>query len=251
MRYRLRQRWPVVVGLLAGPVALLAFGPGLTSWAVWATGLLVGLAVQGVVSSRIALSRERRLVTTAATLRSAGTELERLAQTDALTGLRNRRAFDEALGVEIRRARRYGRDLSLLMIDLDDFKVVNDRGGHLYGDHVLAVTARLIAEHTRESDIVARYGGEEFAVLLPETDGPRAEVVAKKLLDEIAASEVSVEGDAIASDVPRHVSVSIGCASLAPGDTDDERALVRQADEALYEAKRAGKGQVHRAAARI
>ena len=208
--------------------------------------LIAGLAWQLVIVNREGIVRERRLVTIAADLRGATAELERLATIDPLTGVRNRRAFFDALGAEFRRSLRYGHELSVVMIDLDDFKLVNDEGGHLFGDFVLATTARAIAENTRESDLVARYGGEEFVVMLPETDEAGAAAVADKLLRAIAdldyrSSEYPPPG------TPPHrttISVGLACGPVAP--EQDETELVRRADLALYAAKHAGKNRVHR-----
>ena len=236
MRYRVRQFWPLAAGGVLALVLLLALGVNGAVWGAAATALAASLAVQFVLASRAALVRERRLVTTAAAL----------ATTDALTGVRNRRAFFDALGVEFRRARRYGRELSVMMIDLDDFKRVNDEGGHLFGDYVLATTARLIADNTRESDLVARYGGEEFAVLLPETDGARAALVAEKLCRAVEAFDYRADGFPAAGAPPLRVTVSAGVASRPVPAERDETELVRRADAALYAAKRAGKNRVHR-----
>ena len=188
----------------------------------------------------------------------------RSATTDGLTGLANHRVFYERLGQELARAQRYGTPVSLLMIDIDDFKELNDSHGHPAGDEALRRLGRLLAEHLRRDiDLPARYGGEEFAVVLPNTSvGPAeregndqgarpdggapspghaegAEILAERLRRVIAETDFPVaEGCPVA-----HMAVSIGVASYPDmaGNMDD---LVARADAALYAAKRAGKDRV-------
>jgi diguanylate cyclase (GGDEF)-like protein len=148
---------------------------------------------------------------------------------DELTGLANRRAIQARLQDEIARSIRYDHPLSVLMIDLDDFKSVNDRFGHAAGDAALTTTAHAIETSIRSIDLAGRYGGEEFLVILPETATPGAEVVAERIRSSI---ENGVR-----------VTVSIGLATLAPEDSDPSN-LVDRADAALYDAKRTGKNRV-------
>lgn len=179
-------------------------------------------------------------------------QLRRMAHTDGLTGLANRRFLDESLEREWRRALRGAHPLSVLLIDVDHFKLYNDHYGHLKGDECLIeVTRALQASVRRPSDLVARYGGEEFALLLPETDGDGAIHLAQGLLrcfEELAMPH--------AASAVGHVTVSIGIASLDPlspgwraipqplGPHDNEAAsLLALADSALYEAKRAGRAR--------
>lgn len=154
MNYRTRRHWPALVGTGGGALLLigaLMFGaPVLLGVALGALAVALGLGGQLMRENRTGIAREHRLVAIAADLRAATAELERLATIDPLTGIRNRRAFFAALGAEFRRAERYGRDLSVVMIDIDDFKRVNDEGRHPFGDSVLATTARIIADNTRD-----------------------------------------------------------------------------------------------------
>ena len=247
----IRTRGALVAGTLVALALTLVFiavGRGRTSpaWFVPLIALLLALIVQLMLDSREALRRERRLVRTAAALREATAQLEKLAATDPLTGIWNRRAFFDALGVEFRRAQRYGRNLSVLMIDLDNFKQANDLGGHVFGDYVLSATSKLIRENLRESDMAGRYGGEEFAVVLPETDGEHTVPVAEKLRVAIEAFEFRTARYPLPSEPARHFTVSIGAASLPLPKPGESEALIAQADEALFEAKRAGKNRVHR-----
>jgi diguanylate cyclase (GGDEF)-like protein len=162
-------------------------------------------------------------------------ELEALSRTDALTGLGNRRAFDEALLHEVPRAQRYRVPLSLVMLDLDHFKKVNDEHGHSGGDEVLRHFGRLVKGVIRESDSAFRYGGEEFALLLPHTDADSACVVARRLVERVAATPVQLgQGASL------RVTCSAGVAGLATGPED----MIARADAALYEAKRSGRNRV-------
>lgn len=257
MIYRVREYWALGLGVLAA-VAFLGVGVlrqgasdsehflGIRGW-YWAgaLGLLaIGLAVQMVLNSRAAMKRERNLVRTAAQLREVSAELDRLARTDALTGIANRRALFDLLGVEFRRSRRYGRELSVLMLDLDHFKHVNDRWGHPFGDYVLREIAGLIGHNVRESDIIGRYGGEEFAVILPETDTRRAVIVAEKLRRAAEAFEYRTQETPPTGDPPVRITISIGVASLPVEEDQDEVELIGRADQALYEAKRTGRNRV-------
>jgi len=163
-------------------------------------------------------------------------ELEHQAQTDSLTGAANRRYFQELAEKEIAQSRRYNRPLSLLMIDIDRFKSVNDNFGHAVGDLVLQEFVRMARETLREVDVIARAGGEEFAVLLPETNDQRATQVAERLRQAVADATVSVGGKATV-----RFTVSVGVVAIQ--DADLETSLAH-ADQALYRAKEQGRDRV-------
>jgi len=165
-------------------------------------------------------------------------QVARLAATDGLTGLLNHRRFQEVLGRELRRVERYGTPLSLVMLDLDDFKRVNDMHGHQQGDAVLCAVAARIRACARAVDHAARYGGEELAILLPHMDLEGAAEMAERLRREIEALELPLPDGRSLS-----VTASAGVASLDAG-TRSGRELVATADAALYRAKRAGKNRV-------
>ncbi len=160
-----------------------------------------------------------------------------LAKTDGLTGLNNHRTFYEILGMELRRARRYNRDLSLLMIDIDDFKKFNDTYGHQAGDAILKRLADVLLKNLRGIDSAARYGGEEFAVILPETSLDDAAAIAERIRDEASRSLC------ISKDEGLCVTVSLGV-SVFPEDSIDRDGLIKAADDALYMTKRVGKNKV-------
>jgi diguanylate cyclase (GGDEF)-like protein len=160
-------------------------------------------------------------------------EARQLADLDALTGLHNRRYFHETLQREVARAHRYSRNLALVVFDLDDFKAINDRIGHLAGDGVLAEAAQRVRDVVRTADVACRVGGDEFAVILPESSVTDADQLYKRLSQAISARSVGQAG---------RLHLSAGVTELRPDD--DAVALFERADEALYRAKGAGKGTV-------
>lgn len=172
------------------------------------------------------------------TLRRQAEELALLATIDALTGLWNRRCFLEKAEEELHRAERYGRPVAAMMIDIDHFKRVNDSFGHAAGDTVLRQFSDVIRRNLRKSDCLGRLGGEEFAVLLPESDGARARVVAETLRREIAAATILLADGTVLT-----VTASFGVAAAFPRD-DSVAGLLHRADNALYVAKEGGRNQV-------
>lgn len=165
-------------------------------------------------------------------------ELEKWAQIDALTGLANRRYFLAQAEQELLRNRRYGGKLSVLMMDLDNFKAINDVHGHKVGDLVLIRVGEVCREVLRHVDIAGRIGGEEFAIILPETDGQVALDVAERLREAIASAHIPLENGATLL-----VTASIGIAELAAGDALFD-SILHRADKALYEAKHSGRNKV-------
>jgi diguanylate cyclase (GGDEF)-like protein len=166
-------------------------------------------------------------------LQEALAAMERQAATDALTGLPNRRWLDEALAVQLALAQREGRPYTVLMMDLDHFKQVNDTHGHAMGDAVLRAFGQRLQGQLRRSDLCARYGGEEFVVVLTGTPAEPALEVADRLRRAVGATPL-VPGVT--------ATVSVGATCHRPGD--DVAALLARADAALYEAKRAGRDRV-------
>jgi diguanylate cyclase (GGDEF)-like protein len=164
--------------------------------------------------------------------------VERQAVTDSLTGLANRRQFYEVLGREYERAQRFGQPVSLILLDIDDFKLINDSRGHLAGDAVLHSVAATLAEVIREIDLASRYGGEEFAVLLPQTGPEGAANLAERLRSEIAARSIRFGTEEITG-----VTASFGVAA-GPVQDQTQIDLIASADAALYQAKREGKNHV-------
>src|SRR5687767_9774162 len=160
-------------------------------------------------------------------------EARQLADLDALTGLHNRRYFHETLAREVARAHRYSRTLALVVFDLDDFKAINDRIGHLAGDAVLAEASDRVREVVRSADVACRVGGDEFAVILPESSIKDADQLYKRLEHAVSAKPVGKAG---------RLHLSAGVTELKPDD--DAVSFFERADEALYRAKGAGKGTV-------
>lgn len=186
-------------------------------------------------------SRVRDLLALKEQLEEANRKLNELSLTDGLTGLANRRSFQEALQTEWRRAMRNRHFLTLILADIDSFKQFNDTYGHVAGDDCLVQIAKVIKSPLmRSSDLVARYGGEEFAILLPDTDLKGGEHLAEEIRREVEQLEIDHENSATGA----HVTMSFGVASVVPRLDLVELDLVCAADKALYAAKEDGRNQV-------
>ncbi|MEP7705976.1 GGDEF domain-containing protein [Paraglaciecola sp. 25GB23A] len=157
------------------------------------------------------------------------------ANTDYLTGINNRRAIIKYLETEIERCSRYKRPCSIMMLDLDYFKQVNDKHGHQVGDNILVLVANAISDTCRLADHVGRYGGEEFLIVLPETSEPEALELAERIRQTIATLKL---------DIGLPLTVSIGVASLSLQTEVDSHTFIKQADDAVYKAKEQGRNQV-------
>ncbi|MGA7813387.1 diguanylate cyclase [Caballeronia sp.] len=167
----------------------------------------------------------------------AVTQLQQFADRDGLTGIANRRYFELRLRDEFARWQRYGGEMSMLLFDLDHFKAINDKFGHLVGDTVLRVMAERVAKAVRAQDLFGRFGGEEFVLLLPCTALAEAMVVAEKVRIAICQTPIDVNG------TPVPVSASVGGASARLDITSSYEALINEADAALYTAKRQGRNR--------
>ncbi len=174
-------------------------------------------------------------------LQEANAKLEHLSSVDALTGVANRRRFDEVLTREWRRAVRSGRPITVMLADLDRFKALNDTRGHLHGDLCLRRVAEVLEKGLRRaSDLLARYGGEEFALVLPDTDLAEGRRHAETLRAAVIAEKLPHGG----SPGRPHVTISIGTAACLPHRGERPEPLVELADQALYRAKRGGRNRV-------
>lgn len=220
---------------------ILSCGVGhlIEAWNIWHSAYwLEGFEklVTGIISGYTVIqlqSRIPRILNTQKILE----ETEELARLDPLTGLLNRRALNEAIAAAIENRARHQADLTFMLIDLDDFKTINDSYGHPVGDAVLREMGRVIRENTRSIDITARLGGDEFAVLLSGCSVVEAARVARKLNHAVARISVPAAGHTISS-----IGISVGIADMGSDTTLDN--LYHQADTALYTAKRLGKNQV-------
>jgi diguanylate cyclase (GGDEF)-like protein/PAS domain S-box-containing protein len=197
-------------------------------------GVSIDITSQKLVAIEAQAQLEKRVILRTAELAAANQALAELSRHDALTALHNRLACDERLRVEFERMKRTAQSYSILMLDIDFFKDVNDSCGHAVGDSVLKLLAKTLSLNLREYDFIARWGGEEFLILLPATEFDQACIVAEKLRCAVESKSHPLAGT---------VTVSIGVATAAPDDLDAE-VTVMKADESLYEAKRSGRNRV-------
>jgi diguanylate cyclase (GGDEF)-like protein len=163
--------------------------------------------------------------------------LHRLATTDPLTGVLNRRHFFTLAEQEFDRSHRYDHQISIILIDVDNFKEINDTYGHVAGDQLLQTIARRFTGNLRQMDIIGRYGGDEFVILLPETNQEQARIAAERLHEVVTQDSVDTPKDTI------QLQISMGVASLNNRSDDMEKLLIKT-DQALYAAKEAGRNQV-------
>jgi diguanylate cyclase len=219
---------------------VLAFFAGATiGWFAWRK------RIERVVDVRTLEAQNRELNAVRVELEMANERLRQLTIVDPLTGISNRRAFDQALGHEVRCARREGRQLSLILCDIDGFKAFNDHYGHSRGDETLRQVAQVVAlTFRRAGDLAARYGGEEFAVILPGVPARRAVLYAERLRRNVWRQGIQHEH----APVGARISLSAGVASLELIAYGSAESLLKAADEAMYRAKSAGRNRVALAA---
>jgi diguanylate cyclase len=172
-------------------------------------------------------------------LRSDLAKAQHEANTDSLTGIANRKYFDYELGIAAENARASGEPLSLLLADIDHFKLFNDAHGHQIGDQVLGLVAQVLTQSVKGRDLAARYGGEEFAVILPQTDLEGARQLAEQVRKTVAGNRIRLKSN---GQQLGNITLSIGCAQFDPAEGLSQ--LIWHADEALYQAKRQGRNQV-------
>ena len=227
-------RYNLTFAMLNTAFATIAFGPQLgIHAAVLSVALLANFEVE-TERSLYEWALVLAILLTLVAILGRVTRLHRDSLVDAVTQLRNHRYFQVRLREELARSKRHGRPTALLLLDLDDFKRVNDRFGHAVGDQVLRDVAELLAENARATDIVCRYGGEEFAVILPETAQSEATQVAERLREAVQRRQ---------DDREVRVTLSAGVA-VCPDHGLDADSLISAADAAMYRAKRDGKNRV-------
>jgi diguanylate cyclase (GGDEF)-like protein len=171
-------------------------------------------------------------------------EMRSLARHDHLTGLLTRREMDRVLDEELVRSHRYGHPVSLILLDLDHFKQVNDTHGHVTGDAALRWVSSIVTQCVRDTDRAARYGGDELAILLPETDQVGACVLAERIRARVAATGLELPPDASGGAGPIPLTLSVGVASLPGSTASTNSEFIARADASLYQAKRNGRNQV-------
>lgn len=236
-------QWNVHNNFLNGPKTVLG---SIIQWGGSTIGLVIfafmgRLSKENTLINKEVSIRTAELNETLKATREARNELDALTRIDPLTGLANRRSLDTYITEEWQRGMRFSRPIAVIMIDIDFFKNYNDTLGHSAGDDCLRrISSILKVEVSRSSDFVARYGGEEFLCLCPETDHEGAASVADKLLQAIAASNISHPTSSIAD----HVTVSIGTAVIIPSIESKPQNLIELADARLYKAKNSGRNQV-------
>jgi diguanylate cyclase (GGDEF)-like protein len=223
----------------AGGVRAALLGPR-GSAVLSGSRILVGVILAALILLALAL-----IVPLVRDLRQQHERAEEEAITDALTGLSNHRRFRQILSKEVERAKRFDRPLSVVMLDLDDFKAINDNHGHLQGDRVLREVGHILRAESREVDEPARYGGEEFAIVLPETRVEGAMEVGERIRRRLDAMRLPLDGRT--EDIS--VRASVGVAG-SPDQSLDVNTLIKSADQALYGAKQQGKNRTARAAGR-
>jgi diguanylate cyclase (GGDEF)-like protein len=169
----------------------------------------------------------------------ANVKLQEMVEKDYLTGLYNMRSMYDRIDYELKRARRFKRKLSCVMVDMDNFKRVNDDHDHLFGSHVLKEVGHLIRDNLREIDFAARYGGDEYLIVLTEADEEGTKVVCERLRSKIESHVFELGADKI------QLTISLGYTIFdTENETEDARSLVRHADHALYESKRMGRNRI-------
>jgi len=246
MLYSIYAMWPdfrytcfVVFLMVLGDSAFLANNRELDSVQttafislVWTAATLTLLAIYSM-ERQIRISYQLRLK-----LNANNAELVRISTIDALTGVPNRRYLDSELRAQWKKCRQKGQPISVLMIDLDHFKILNDRHGHAYGDEVLRLVAKTLCQTLRDQqDILARYGGEEFVAILPNRPLTRTLAIAQRLCAAVRAIELPPGSDGS----PVRATISIGAASALPSSSGGSTRLLRAADSALYKAKAHGR----------
>jgi diguanylate cyclase (GGDEF)-like protein len=243
-------RWLHVTAwcMLSGPIVVglqHALGQQ-TDWntlqAAWLAPNLVGIVIAYFMEhrERVVFLQDQQIKLEKAEIDSLARQLDSLSRTDPLTGLANRRQFDERLREEWKRMVRAGQPLGLLMLDIDHFKLFNDHQGHPVGDEVLTRVGSILAETaSRPSDLAARMGGEEFAVLMPETDQAGCLRVAERIHGRFRELAIAHP----ASPTAETVTVSVGVHALVPDARCSLESLMKRADEALYQAKKSGRNR--------
>jgi diguanylate cyclase (GGDEF)-like protein len=201
--------------------------------------LIAGQLAVSLDNALLYASLERKVADRTKALEAANHQLELLSATDALTGLANRRQLGVILAAEWQNAARRQAPLAVAMIDIDHFKLYNDRYGHAAGDRCLHSVASVLNHHVRGEDTVARYGGEEFTIVLPAADVDAAYNVAERVRKAVAALNEPHAGSSFG-----HVSISVGVAATIPTPDTTPEMLVERADAQLYEAKHGGRNRV-------